>query len=292
MKSLISAQHTLAAARSSGLTDEALRLPGVAVLTFSKAVLDALGERCCLQDHAWIGARHHPYAAPEMVKRGRFRGINFTVVVPPMGASPLACVIEDLVACGSEMVFLVCGAWSLGPPVEVGDLIIPSFSVGQDGTSIHYGNRTGEVRAVPEVVRALCGACESLAVRHHVGGNASCEAMYRISREMVDARRGRGCLCMENGEASTLFASLQTLGIRGGALFQPYIDLDLGWDPAVVQGERYQKACIIQADVVLEACLRLHRAGLADKTTGIDAGPAPDDAACKPPSDHARKAII
>ena len=48
---------------------------------------------------------------------------------------------------------------------------------------------------------------------------------------MVDAFRRRGCLCMDNGEASTLFAVARALDSLGGVLFQPYIDLTRGWNP-------------------------------------------------------------
>ena len=252
-KTLVTSAQTLQAARNAGLTEEALRLPGVAILTFSQAVIDRLGELCGLKDLAWISPSHHPYAAAEVVKRGSFEDIEVIVVVPPMGASPMGCVIEDLAACGVQAVFLVCAAWSLGPPVEIGDLIVPSFSVGWDGTSFHYGNEQGEIRAAPAVVDVLRGACEAAGSRHHVGGNASCEAMYRITRNMVADFRERGCLCMENGEASTLLAVTRTLGIAGGVLFNPYIELERGWDPAVVRSERYRAACAVQAEVALQA---------------------------------------
>jgi uridine phosphorylase len=170
-----------------------------------------------------------------------------------MGSSPLACVLEDLAACGVKAIFLACASWSLGAPVEPGDLIIPAYSLGPDGTSIHYGNSEGEVHADPEVVEALKEACASLDVRYHLGGNASCEALYRITPAMAQGFRERGCLCMENGEASTILAVTRTLGVVGGVLFQPYIDLTKGWDPSMLRDERYRAACHQQADVVLRA---------------------------------------
>ncbi len=141
---LITPEQTLSAARQAGLGDGELKLGGVAVLTFSKAVVDWLQALCGLEDTAWITPYHHPYAAAEIVKRGAFEGIDVTVLVPPMGASPLACIVEDLVACGVQAIFLVCAAWSLGSPVQFGDLIVPAFSVGPDGTSIHYGNTSAK----------------------------------------------------------------------------------------------------------------------------------------------------
>jgi uridine phosphorylase len=260
---LITPEQALSAARQAGLTDDEWKLKGVAVLTFSKAIVDRLEALCGLEDMAWIAPQHHPYAAAEVVKRGAFEGIGITVLVPPMGASPLACIVEDLVACGVQAIFLVCAAWSLGPPIHFGDLIVPTFSVGPDGTSIHYGNTSDRVQANPSVVEALAAACHQRGATVHMGGNASCEALYRITRQMVEDFRERGCLCMENGEASTLFAATQTLGVLGGALFQPYIELAQGWDPTRLDTV-YRATCHLQAEIVLEASTRLRQQGFLE----------------------------
>jgi uridine phosphorylase len=259
---LITPQQTLSAARQSGLDDERLALSDVAVLTFSKAIVDRLEALCEMEEAAWLAPQHHPYAAAHVVKRGTFEGLGIAVLVPPMGGSPLACVVEDLIACGVRAVFLVCAAWSLGPPVQFGDLIVPAFSIGHGGASVHYGNSQGETYAVPHAVNALTEACRALGARHHVGGNGTCEAMYRITPHMTGDFRRRGCLCMDNGEASTLFAMSRALNILGGVLFQPYIELAQGWDPAWLLDERYRDACHLQAEVVLQASIRLERKGL------------------------------
>jgi uridine phosphorylase len=138
---------------------------------------------------------------------------------------------------------------------------VPSFSVGPDGTSIHYGNTSGQVQADPLVVEALAAACRERGATVHIGGNASCEALYRITPQMAEGFRERGCLCMENGEASTLFAATQAQRVLGGVLFQPYIELAQGWDPARLD-ETYRAACHLQAEAVLEASVRLRRQGL------------------------------
>ena len=256
---LVTPQQTFRAARRAGLDDEKLALSGIAVLTFSKAVVDRLDELCALEDTQWVSPAHHPYAAARIVKRGEFQELGVTVIVPPMGASPLACIVEDLVNSDVWAVFLVCAAWSLGPPVRFGDLIAPAYSLGPDGTSIHYGNTDGHISANPVVVEALTAAGRTKGATVHVGGNASCEALYRITPQMTDDFRQQGCLCVENGEASTLLALSQTFGFLGGVLFQPYIELQRGWDPDILRGERYSATCHLQSEVVLDAAVQLRR---------------------------------
>ena len=150
----------------------------------------------------------------------------------------------------------MCAAWSLGPPVSFGDVLVPSFAVGPDGTSIQYGRSEGRVDADPTIVAALADSARGLGATVHVGGNASCEALYRITEEMVESFRGQGCVSMENGEAAVLFAACRLFGIPGGAIFQSYIDLTEGWYPDRFD-DAYEATCRLQADVVLDAALRL-----------------------------------
>jgi uridine phosphorylase len=271
---MITPQQTLSAARSAGLRDDDLRVDGFAVLTFNKAIVERMEELCALKEIQWLAPQHHPYAACHAAKQGVYQGRRVTVLVPPMGASPLSCIVEDLVVCGAKAIFLACAAWSLGRPIQFGDLIIPSFSVGSDGTSIHYGNTKARVSADTRVVEALQQASRARGVTVHVGGNATCEALYRITPEMVEAFREQGCLCMENGEAATLFAVTQALDVPSGALFQPYIDLTKGWDPNRFD-ERYWEACRLQAEIVLEAGSRLNKQDLVKErkdTSKVDKG--------------------
>jgi uridine phosphorylase len=257
----ITSQQTIAMAKQDGLADEQLVLSGVAILTFSKLVMNRLQECCELEDFQWISPKHHPYDTAKMVMRGQYQELDINVIVPTMGASPLACIIEDLIACGVRAVFLACAAWSLGSPVRFGDLVVPDFSAGQDGTSPHYGNTTGHIAAERTVIEALIAACCEQEVSVHIGGNATCEALYRITSQMVTDFRKSGCLCMDNGEASILFAMSRALGFISGVLFQPYINLQEGWNPSRLD-ERYRATCIIQADAVLNASIRLKEQGL------------------------------
>ena len=265
MKHLIRPEQTLFTARQAGLGEDELKMTGIAILTFLKSVVDRVHELCLLEDAEWLSPLHHPYAAPQIAKRGTFQGLGISLLVPPMGASPLSCIIEDLAACGVEVVFLACAAWSLGPPIQLGDLIVPTFSIGLDGTSTHYGNVKGEASVEPGVVDALVEACRAIGAQYHKGGNGTCEALYRISPQMAKGFRTRGCLCMDNGEANTLITVARSIGIFGGVLFQPYIDLGSGWDPNVFSTEKYRNACRLQAEVVLRAGCQLLRHGVQER---------------------------
>ena len=230
---------------------EDFKVPEVVFMTFSRGTMERWGELCQLEDREWLLPQYHPYATPHVIKEGVYQDIPILVIVPPMADSTMACVLEDLVACGAKAIFLVCAAWSLGPPVKLTEKMIPAFSVGPDGTSIHYGNQTERVEANPAVVKALEKACQEAEVIYHVGGNGTCEALHRISPQMVQELRDQGCICMENGEANVMFSFAQDKGILAGVFFQSYIDLGAGWQP--FYDENYAASARQQADIVLRA---------------------------------------
>lgn len=258
---MITPQQTIAAARKRGLSANALKLGDLAVLTFSKAVIDHLEARCMMEDTTWISEQDHPYSAVTIAKQGRYQGLAIAALVPPMGASPLACILDDLIASGIQAIFLVCAAWTMGPPLGKGDLFVPTFALGPDGTSIHYGNTDVPFPADMNVVDAILQAAQHRGVKPLTGGVASCEALYRITPQMVADAREHGCLCMDNGEAATLLAVTQTCGIQGGVLFQPYLDLNQGWDTGWLNDDIYRSTCLLQADIVLQAGRILQQLG-------------------------------
>ncbi|MFW9879163.1 MAG: hypothetical protein ACFFG0_39290 [Candidatus Thorarchaeota archaeon] len=52
----------------------------------------------------------HPYAEPEQIYRGKFHDISITVLIPPMDASPIPSITEDLVNYGAKTILLICGS--------------------------------------------------------------------------------------------------------------------------------------------------------------------------------------
>ena len=186
--------------------------------------------------------------------------MGVAVFVPPMGASPLAAFCEELIVYGARMIFLLCASWSLGEEyLKKGQIHVPSFAVGLDGTSYHYGSTDYRTEAEPEGYNALVQALDEEGIDWKHGGVGCCEAFYRITKEMVDKYRADGCLSMENGEVATLYSLASVRQIRVGVLVQPYIDLRRGLNHMYLD-EQYEQTCRIQARIALKALNKLHQA--------------------------------
>ena len=85
------------------MDDTTLALSGIVVLTFSKGV----------------------------------QNLDIIALIPPMGASLLACVVENLVVCGVDAIFLAYAAWSLGTPIRFNDTFNPHAVNSQQVQPLH-----------------------------------------------------------------------------------------------------------------------------------------------------------
>jgi len=240
-------------AELDGIAKDELTIPENVILTFSKGIIDEIDEQCDLVEWEWKGGRYSPYYPPPSKSwKGKINSKEVIVIVPPMGSSPIAAIAEDLIYFGAEKLFLLCASWSLGDDcLKKGQIHLPSFALGLDGTSPHYGNDEGLVEAEPEGFKALSNSLNKLNVDWRKGGVASFEAIYRITPQLVDEFRSKNCLSMENGEVASLFSISKIYDIFIGVLLQPYINLEKGFELSYMD-DRYISTCRDQAKAALE----------------------------------------
>jgi uridine phosphorylase len=121
------------------------------------------------------------------------------------GAPLAAMVMEDLVACDAKLFIGVGLLAATQPKIDVGDHVIPSLAVRDEGTSYHH--LPEDVMALPsnEVIRSLQYSCEEFKVKYYVGPIRTTDAPYRVTRSKIDYLRGRGILGI-NMESSIIFA--------------------------------------------------------------------------------------
>ncbi|MFX0061523.1 MAG: hypothetical protein ACFFC7_04995 [Candidatus Hermodarchaeota archaeon] len=238
---------------AQGISRSELIIPSLVILTFNKGIIDELSRLCALEDWQWIGGSFTPYAPPKKVFRGTFDQIDIAVFVPPMGASPLISLCEELIFFGAKIIFLLCASWGFGDQyLQKGQIHLPSFAIGLDGTSPHYGNKNWEIECESRAFKALTIALNQVGASWKEGGVGACEALYRITPILVDEFRKKGCLSMENGEVATLYSLAKERDIPIGVLLQPYLDLEQGWNISYMD-EKYGETCKLQAQAALKA---------------------------------------
>ena len=174
---------------------------------------------------------------------------------PGVGAPLAAALLEELIALGCRK-FVVCGgAGVLAKDVAMGELLVVTSAVRDEGTSYHYLPPDREVRATQQAVRAIESTLSEKKIDYRLAKTWTTDAIYRETRDRVALRKSEGCLAVEM-EAAALFAVAQFRQVALGQILYSGDDLSgdkwesRGWSK---QAELRRKLIFLAA----EACLAI-----------------------------------
>jgi uridine phosphorylase len=187
-------------------------------------------------DDADIVADHREYRTAT----GTTDGAPISVTSTGIGSPGAAIAVEELARVGADTLIRVGSCGAIQPETEIGDLIITSGAVRQEGTSDEYIREDYPAVADHAVVAALAAAAEELGYDYHVGLTASTDSFYAgQSREGFGGYRGRDAeakieelkranVLNFEMEASALLTLANIYGLRGGAVCTVYADRTTG----------------------------------------------------------------
>lgn len=225
------------------------------LIIFSGGLLNYLKEKADLKELDWL-LPFHPYGGGKLY-RGKYEDLPLSVILPSMGASPMASIAEDLIFCGGKIILLVCGSWGIGKKVKLLDYIIPSHGLGPDGTSLHYGRKSNEqIELNKEIIDIFTEETKKRAHNYHIGKNYSKEAFYRINKQEILDLQKKGCISMENGELNVLATICNKNNVKFGAIFYSYYNPLEGWNISW-NDNRYKDCVNLEGDISLATIKRL-----------------------------------
>lgn len=176
-------------------------LPETCVITFFKKELEQLVQQKGLPI---LGHLHsevldipiYQYACEEQ---------TLCIAMAFCGAPGAAVTLEELHAMGCEK-FIVCGAaGALAKNSRVGEIIVPVSALRDEGTSYHYIAPSREIECHKETVDRVLACLRRMGIPFCTGKTWTTDAIYRETPDLVELRRGEGCLTVEM-EAAAFFA--------------------------------------------------------------------------------------
>ncbi|MEF8821356.1 MAG: nucleoside phosphorylase, partial [Halovenus sp.] len=171
---------------------------------------------------------------------GTHDGTPISATSTGIGSPSAAIAVEELARVGAETLIRVGSCGAIQPETDVGDLIITTGAVRQEGTSSEYIREDYPAVADHDVVAALAAAADELGYDYHVGLTASTDSFYAgQSREGFEGFRARGSQGdieeLKNAnvlnfemEASAILTLANIYGLRGGAVCTVYADRTTG----------------------------------------------------------------
>ena len=138
---------------------------------------------------------------------------RLAVFHPGVGAPLAAGFLEEMIALGCKK-FIACGgAGVLDGTLVVGNIVVPTTAIRDEGTSYHYLPPGREVLANPEGVVAIERVLQAHNCDYILGKTWTTDAIYRETSDKVQRRRAEGCLTVEM-EAASFFAVAQFRGVQ------------------------------------------------------------------------------
>ena len=194
----------------------------------------------------------HLFTANLHVGSGSIAGVS--LCGPFIGAPCGAMILETLIAWGvTRLVFLGwCGAVSKA--VRIGDMILPTGALVDEGTSLHYLRETMEIIPPSDLILARTRqALASDGMTCHEGLVWTTDAAFRETREAVLSFQKRGVLAVEM-ELSALLSVGSFHGVEVGGLLVVSDELsDLAWKPGF-KSDRFKQGRNHAAETVRKLC--------------------------------------
>ncbi|ELZ34562.1 uridine phosphorylase [Halogeometricum pallidum JCM 14848] len=182
----------------------------------------------------WDDAEEKAYHREYRTATGTYEGTSISVTSTGIGGPSAAIALEELARVGADTLVRVGSCGAIQPEMEVGDLVITSGAVRQEGTSKEYVREDYPAVADHEVVSALVAAAERLGYDYHVGLTMSADSFYTGqgrpgfegfraagSDSLVEDLREANVKNIEM-EAATLLTVANVYGLRAGAVCSVY----------------------------------------------------------------------
>lgn len=173
-----------------------------------------------------------------VVHTGTKDGIRLTAASTGIGAPSTAILVEELAKIGAKTFIRVGNSGAIADQVQLGDYVISTGAIRDDGTSKTYVQPEYPAVASYEVVAALVAAAKASGARHHTGITASTDGFYSRNKVSVDGKilpmshksfdqtrgndplldwKAAGALNVEM-ESGVTFTLANLFGLRAGAI--------------------------------------------------------------------------
>jgi purine-nucleoside phosphorylase len=150
---------------------------------------------------------------------------------PAVGAPYAVMIAETLFAWGSRTLIFFGWCGSLCKGVEIGDMVLPTSALIDEGTSRHYLLSTDSPASSAALLQQLAAACTAENIVFHQGPVWTTDAPFRETQDKVLDFQRQGALAVEM-ECSALFTVGAFRDAEVAALLVVSDDLSsLTWNP-------------------------------------------------------------
>lgn len=133
------------------------------------------------------------------------------------GAPATVELAEALIAAGIKQLIIFGEAGSINPKIDVGEILIPTFAIREEGVSYHYMPPSFEARPADSLLNKIKTLLSQIGMPYKEGGVWTTDAPFRETLDKVLNYSRKGAMAVEM-ECSALFCLSHYRRISSAAL--------------------------------------------------------------------------
>ena len=191
---------------------------------------------------------------------GRYKNVPVTVTSTGIGGASAVIALEELVSCGARVFIRIGSAGASRKGIGLGDLIIPTGAVRQEGASRMYVEECFPAVADHELVALLKDECRTRNYSHHLGITRSHDSFYIDDEQEVLKKWGTRGVLASDMETATLLTLASLRGVKAASILNNVVlfgeDVKEGIGEYVDEAAAAAEGERREIEVALEALVR------------------------------------
>jgi uridine phosphorylase len=148
-------------------------------------------------ENRWEDGFHHLYEIS-------YKNQRLAFFHPGVGAPLASALLEEVIAFGCRKYFVCGGCGVLEKDISVGQPIVVTGAIRDEGVSYHYLPPDREIIANKEAVKTLVKILKKRKIPFKIGKTWTTDAPYRETAKKVTKRKEEGCIAVEMESAGLM----------------------------------------------------------------------------------------
>lgn len=156
--------------------------------------------------------------------KGYYKGVYITVTSTGIGGPSTGIAIEELISCGAKYLIRIGSAGAVQSNIKLGDLVICSAAVREDGITNMYVSPNYPAVADIKLTNLIIDTCDELKYNYHYGVVRSHDSFYvDEENEMLEKWNKKNILASDM-ETSSLFVIGQLRGVKTASILNNIVE--------------------------------------------------------------------
>jgi uridine phosphorylase len=150
--------------------------------------------------------------------KGFYKGVPVTVVSTGIGGPSMIIALEELINCGGKYYIRIGSAGAAQTDIAIGDLVIATGAVREDGASAMYVEKNYPAVANFSLLTALVESCLSLEYNFHLGITRSHDSFYIDDEAEQMEKANKNKILASDMETASLYTLASLRGVKAASI--------------------------------------------------------------------------